>query len=71
MTDSIKESPFPEPFTHDEWIKFCKATLHGPPPQQTLLRIYATVDLLMCEREALKRQLNLYEGAQDAEKESS
>lgn len=30
--------------TTDEWTAFCSATLHGPPPHDTLMRIYATVD---------------------------
>ena len=34
----------PEPMTKEEWVDFCRSTMHGPPTQETLYRIYATVD---------------------------
>lgn len=46
-----------EPMTREEWREFGSATLHGPPPNKTLMRIYATVDKAMIA--LAKRQIQI------------
>lgn len=47
----------PKPFTREEWQEMMSMTLHGPLPQKTLYRVYATVDYLFFEVEQLIGQL--------------
>ena len=47
----------PKPFTKAEWIEMMSQTLHGPLPQQTLYRVYATVDGLFNDNRILESQM--------------
>lgn len=43
-----------KPLTYDEWKELMSMTLHGPLPQKTLYRVYATVDFLFSQSEAVE-----------------
>ncbi|HEC72076.1 MAG: hypothetical protein ACTSW7_00855 [Candidatus Thorarchaeota archaeon] len=49
-----------KPFTKEEWQEMMSMTLHGPLPQKTLYRVYATVDALMLQKEELEKLLRKY-----------
>jgi len=47
----------PKPMLQEEWQEFCSMTLHGPPPWETLRRIYTTLDILFEANNSLRPRL--------------
>lgn len=54
-----------KPMTDAEWVEFGKATLHGPPPWKTILRIFATVERLIVERGEFHLEVRRLKGIVD------